>query len=165
VGLGLLLLGCFPSTTRPSFLPKPSAVAAEVELDVPKATRTLALALNADSIPVRRTEPKDGWLESEWFDARTFQPTTARRLGLDVVKVRAWVDPARPSSKGDNHSTITIETVYRPMADPSRSDRDLERQVPNTHPISGRMLALTIALAKKYGGVVDSMLAPPVRKP
>jgi hypothetical protein len=164
VGLGLLLLGCFPSTTRPSFLPQPTAAAIELQLEVPKATRALALALNTDSIPIRRTEPKDGWLESEWFDANTLKPTTARHLGLDVVKVRAWVDPARPSTQGDNHSIITVETVYRPMADPSRSDRDLEREVPATHPIAGRVLAVTTALAKKFGGMVDSVVAPP-KKP
>ncbi len=161
---GFLLLGCFPSTTRPSFLPQPTAAAVELRLDVPKATRALALALNTDSIPIRRTEAKDGWLESEWFDAKTLKPTRARRLGPDVVKVRAWVDPARPSTQGDDHSIITVETVYRPMADPSRSDHELERQVPSTHPVAGRVLAATMALAKKFGGVVDSVVAPP-KKP
>ena len=158
-----LLLGCYPTTTRPSFLPQPSAVIAEVELPVPQATRALALALDADSIPVRRTEAKDGWLESAWFDVATRRPTTHRKLGLDVVKVRAWVDPSRP-----NHSTITVETVYRPVADPSRTDRDLEQQVPATHPIAGKMVALGIRLSKTYGGVsIDSVVAPvaPPKKP
>ena len=158
-----LLLGCYPTTTRPSFLPQPSAVIAEVELPVPQATRALALALDADSIPVRRTEAKDGWLESDWFDVSTRRPTTHRKLGLDVVKVRAWVDPSRP-----NHSNITVETVYRPVADPSRTDRDLEQQVPATHPIAGRMVALGIRLSKTYGGVsTDSAVAPvaPPEKP
>ena len=157
-----LLLGCYPTTTRPSFLPQPSAVIAEVELPVPQATRALALALDADSIPVRRTEAKDGWLESEWFDVATGRPTTHRKLGPDVVKVRAWVDPSHPSNRGDTtHSRITVETVYRPAADPSRTDRDLEQQVPATHPIAGRMVALGIRLSKTYGGVsTDSVVAP-----
>jgi hypothetical protein len=159
----MLLLGCFPTTTRPSFLPQPSAVIAEVDLLVPQATRALALALDADSIPVRRTEPKDGWLESDWFDAKTLKPTAQRRVGLDVVKIRAWVDPSRP-----NHSNITVETIYRPMTDPSRPDRELEKQVPSTHPIAGRMVAVTLKLAMMYGGVsTDSVVVPitPLRKP
>ena len=157
--LGSLLAACFPTTTRPPFLPQPSAVTFEVELPVPQATRALALALDADSIPVRRTEAKDGWLESEWFDVKTRRPTTARRLGLDVVKVRAWVDPSRP-----NHCNITVETVYRPLADPSRTDRELERQVPSTHPIAGQMVAVGLQLSKLYGGARDSVVVP-VKKP
>lgn len=160
-----LLVGCFPSTTRPSFLPLPAAFTTEVGLLVPQATRALALALDADSIPVRRTEPKDGWLESDWFDARTLKPTTARRLGPDVVKVRAWVNPSHPGNRGDTSSTVTVETVYRPMADPSRDDRELEKQVPATHPIAGRMVALTLKLAKTYSGVPTDSVVVPVRKP
>ena len=159
------IVACFPTTTRPSFLPEPSAVTTELELGVPQATRALALALHADSIPVRRTEPDDGWLESDWFDARTLLPTAARRLGPNVVKVRAWVVPARPLHSNPDHSTITIETIYRPLADPSRTDRELEQQVPTTHPIAGRVVAVTQQLAKQYGGVVDSVVAPAVKKP
>jgi hypothetical protein len=88
--------------------------------------------------------------------------TTARKLGPDVVKVRAWITPARPSNRGDDHTTITIETVYRPLADPSRADRDLEKQVPATHPIAGRVVAVTLKLAKEYGGAVpDSVVKKP----
>jgi hypothetical protein len=147
-----VMAACFPSTTRPTFLPEPSAAVTEVELGVPEATRALALALHDDSIPVRRTEAKDGWLESEWFDARTGQPTKARQLGPDVVKVRAWINPARPSYRTDNHSILIVETVYRPLADPSRADRELERQVPATHPMTSRMLQVELRLAKMYGG-------------
>lgn len=147
LGFGLVL-ACYPTTTRPAFLPEPMAAAAEVELAIPQATRALAVALDADSIPVRRTEAKDGWLESDWFDASTLQPTTRRRLGPDVVKVRAWVDPSRP-----NHSNITVETVYRPLADPSRPDRDLEEQVPVNHPVGVRILLVLGKLSREHGGV------------
>jgi len=80
LGSGLLFAACYPATTRPAFLPEPTAPVAEVELAIPEATRAAAVALDADSIPVRRTEPKDGWLESDWFDATTLQPTSRRRL-------------------------------------------------------------------------------------
>ena len=45
----------FPTTTRPPFQAMPSAATFEIQLLVPQATRALALALDADSIPVRRT--------------------------------------------------------------------------------------------------------------
>ena len=40
-----------------------------MDLDVAKATTTLAEQLKSDSIPVSRVEPKDGYLETEWFSA------------------------------------------------------------------------------------------------
>jgi hypothetical protein len=143
---------------------------AEVELAIPEATRAAAVALDADSIPVRRTEPKDGWLESDWFDATTLQPTRDRRLGRDVVKVRVWVDPSRP-----NYSNITVETVYRPFADPSRPDRELEQQVPVNHRVGARIVRILGKLSQQFGGVqpdttvksdsVVKKLVKPIRTP
>jgi hypothetical protein len=142
-----LVLACYPATTRPDFLPMPSASTTEVELGVPQATRAIAIALDADSIPVRRTEARDGWLESDWFDVATMRPTGRRRLGAGVVKVRAWIDPSRP-----NHSNITVETVFRPRADPSQPERELERQVPINHPVSGRVVKALGDVSRTYGG-------------
>ena len=145
VGLGLV--ACFPTTTRPPFQAMPSAPTFEIQLLVPQATRALALALDADSIPVHRTEAKDGWLESDWFDAQTFRPTSERRLGPEIVKVRAFIDPSSP-----NHSTITVEAVYRPLADPSRPERELEQPVAASSALLSRLVALTTKLVKQYGG-------------
>lgn len=141
----LLLAACYPTTTRPALTPVPAAMVAEWELFVPEATRALALALDADSIPVSRTEPADGWLETPWFDARTLKPTTRRPLGEETVRLRAWVDPSQP-----NHSAITLEIVYRPVADPSREGRSLERQVNAAHPVAQRVAAVMERLRKQY---------------
>ena len=59
-----LCAGCYPTTTRPYLVPQPGSAVADLELFVPEATTAVALALEADSIVVRRTEPRDGWLES-----------------------------------------------------------------------------------------------------
>lgn len=162
-----MLASCYPSTTRPAFLPEPTAPVAEVELGIPEATRAAAIALDADSIPVRRTEAKDGWLESDWFDAATLRPTTSRRLGPDVVKVRVWVDPSRP-----NHSNITAETVFRPFADPSRPDRELEQQVPVSHRVAARIVQTLGKLSQQFGGIEpdttvkpDSVEKKPIKPP
>ena len=142
----LLVAACYPTTTRPSLTPLPEAAVAEWELFVPEAMRTLALALDADSIPVSRTEPDDGWLETPWFDAATLRPTTRRPLGEGVVRLRAWADPARP-----NHSAVTVEVVYIPAADPSREGRALERQVSVAHPVAQRVALVMARLSKEYG--------------
>ncbi len=142
----LSLAACYPTTTRPSLTPVPDAVVTEWDLFPPQAMRALALALDTDSIPVSRTEPDDGWLETPWFDATTLMPTSARPIGANVVRVRAWAEPSRP-----NHSAVTVEVVYRPVADPSREGRALEQQVPITHPIAVRVGIVLAKLNKEYG--------------
>lgn len=142
----LMLAACYPSTTRPDLQPLPEAPRLEIELFMAEATRALAVALDADSIPVLRTEPGDGWLETGWFDMTTLQPVRGRPLGLATVKVRGFVEPGRP-----NHSEIIVETVHRPVADPSRPDRDLEEQVPNGHPVAVRVQRALERLKAEYG--------------
>lgn len=132
--LSALLAGCYPTTTRPDLTPRPDAPRFEVELDVVEATRMLALELDTDSIPVSRTEPLDGWLETEWFDATTLQPATGWCVGPGVVKLRAFVDPGRA-----NHSMITIEVVERLLVNPALPERELERQVDAGAPIRLRV--------------------------
>lgn len=143
----MLLAGCYPATTRPDLVPVPDAVRLEVELFVPQATRALALELDTDSVPVRRTEPDDGWLETDWIDAATLQPTRRRPVGIDVVKVRAFVEPGRP-----NHSVIYVETVYRRVVDPARPARELELQVPVGHPVAVRVARAVTRLVEAHGG-------------
>ena len=108
----------------------------EVELDVPTATAEVAEALRQDSIPVAVLELRDGYLETPWFEGATGAPTTQRPLGPEVVRVRAWVDVEQPG-----HSRITVEVVYRPWADPSLPDRELERIAPPNHPVTRRAQA------------------------
>lgn len=146
LGFALLLLGCYPATTRPDVVPVPGAVRVELELLVPQATRALAVALDEDSIPVRRTEPDDGWLESDWMDFATLQATRRRPLGPEVVRVRAYAEPGRA-----NHSVLYVETVFRPIADPARPGRDLETQVPVGHPVAARVQRAIDRLIAMYG--------------
>jgi hypothetical protein len=115
-------------------------------LTVPRATGIVADAMRQDSLPVSIVEPRDGLIETPWFDARTFTETDARRLGPDVVQVRAWLDPTKPGS-----SRVTMETVYRPLADPSLPGRELDRLVPSDHPVGKRVGELITALARVYG--------------
>jgi hypothetical protein len=141
-----LLVACHPTTTRPDLLPVPDASRLEVELFVPEATRALALALDTDSIPVVRTEPEDGWLETDWFDATTLAPVRGRVVGLDAVRVRGFVDPARP-----NHSLIQVEVIYRPRLDPALPPRELEVMVPTGHPVRERVRRALGRLRAEYG--------------
>jgi hypothetical protein len=147
-GLGFGALACQPNTTRPGFTPLPEAAGTEIRLSVPEATRRLAEALRADSIPTRKVQLRDGYLETNWFEAASGRAVQDRRaLGPGIVRVRAWADPARPGS-----SQLTVETLYRPLADPSLSDRELEREVARDHPVAVKVEAVLRALVKEYGG-------------
>ncbi|HSB54373.1 MAG TPA: hypothetical protein VLD58_08450 [Gemmatimonadales bacterium] len=146
VTLGTLLLaGCHAKTTRPYFPPVTGAPTTEIELDVKEATQALADVLKGDSLPVTKVTPRDGMIETAWFEAGSKRATHARRLGDKVVQVRAWIDPSRPG-----HSRIILETIFRPLADPSLSERELDRQVPPDHPVGKRMTEVLTELARLY---------------
>ncbi len=140
-----LALGCNPYSPRPSYPPVVGAPMGEINLTVRAATEALADVFRTDSLPLRRVELTDGYLETEWFDAATKRPTGARRLGHEVVQVRAWVDPAKPGS-----SRMTVETIYRPRDDPSLPARDLDRQAPADHPTAKRVAEIVEQLVKLY---------------
>jgi hypothetical protein len=156
VVLGLTAVACRPNTTRPAFPPQPEAAGTEVRLSVREATRRFAEALQADSLPVRKVELRDGYLETPWFDAASKRPTRGSPIGSKVVRVRAWADPARPGS-----SQLTVETVYRPLADPSLPERELEQEVAPDHPVALKMVALLKEMVQRYGGPPAPQIGTP----
>ena len=141
------LAACRPDTTRPAITPYPDAAALEIRLRPPEATRRLAEALQADSLPPRRVQQRDGYIETAWLDSATGRPTRRRPLGTGVIRLRAWADPGRPG-----HTILRVETLYRPYADPSLPERELERQVPSTHPAAVKVQGILEAMLKRFGG-------------
>ena len=148
-----LLAACRPNTTRPAITPYPEAAGVEIRLRPPEATRRLAEALQADSITPTQVRLRDGYLETAWLDSATGRPTTRRPIGTGVVRLRAWADPGRPGN-----TVLTVETLYRPLADPSLPERELERQVPQPHPTAVKVEGVLAALLKRHGG-------PPAAEP
>jgi hypothetical protein len=157
IGVGCVAAACQPNTTRPSFTPLPEAAGTEVRLSVPEATRHLAEALRADSIPTQKVRLRDGYIETAWFEARSGRVVRGRRaVGPGIVRVRAWADPARPGS-----SELSVETLYRPLADPSLPERELERQVARDHPVAVKVEAALQELVKRFGGAPREVQAEP----
>jgi hypothetical protein len=150
---------CQPATTRPPFPPAPQAAITEMRLPAGEATRLLAEAFQADSMPMHRVEVRDGWLETRWFNATSGRPTLRRPLGINTVRVRAWAEPTHPGS-----SKVTVETVYRPLADPSLPERELDREVPRNHPIAIKVRAALQDLVKRFGGP-PAPVTPPAAGP
>lgn len=147
VAAALVVSACRPDTTRPSFTPLPEAASTEIRLPAQDATARLAEALQADSLPPSRVRIRDGYIETRWLDSATGRPSRARPTGTGVIRLHAWADPGRPG-----FTVLTVETVYRPVADPSLPGRDLDRQVPRDHPVALKVERILESMVKRYGG-------------
>ncbi len=140
------VVGCAATTSRPYFDPLPSAAVAEIELSIASATRALAEAMARDSIALGNIKEKDGYLDSGWLDAATLEHTVARPLGAGVVRVRAWIKPAKQF-----WSELSVEATFRPIEDPSRPERELDAPLPEDHPLQKRLGALIQKLIVEFG--------------
>jgi hypothetical protein len=123
---------CSPTTTRPSFAPLPEAAHTVVNAPPAVVAEAAAALLTADTIPVRFVSKRDAWLETKDF--------------AGTYRVRLWADPDVPGK-----SRVTIEAVYRPIADASRTERDLEVAAPADSPGQVRAARLLAALQEKLG--------------
>jgi cell division septation protein DedD len=114
---------------QPGFPPMPEARQGQIELDPQEATKKLAEAMTAAGLPVDEVATREGFVSTAWYDTTTKKKVSGRALGAGDVRIRAWVMPWRYG-----WSEITMEAVYRPLADPSLPERELERSVAYSHP-------------------------------
>jgi hypothetical protein len=145
----LAAAGCNPYSTRPVFVALPDAPV--TYLDAPRARIVPDIRARLDSLGFRvtKSEPQDGYVETAWYD-----PETKRSYSTDrdvphrdrVFRIRCWLEPDVPGA-----SKLTLEVVYRPIYDPSRTSRDLEVLVPDEHPGQAVGTALIEALKEKFG--------------
>lgn len=140
---------CNPTTTRPDFRPLPQARAAQIFARPQQVIPALVALVAAESLRVRRASPRDGYLETDWYDTRTRRSfrNGAAVADLDrTVKLRFWADPYVPGE-----TILTLEVAYRLRYDPSRSGRDLETSVPAGQ--AGDTLAdsLLVRLQRQFG--------------
>ncbi len=130
--LAVLLLMAAAACARngqPGFPPMPEARQGQIELDPQEATKKLAEAMTAAGLPVDEVATREGFVSTAWYDTTTKKRVSGRALGAGDVRIRAWVMPWRYG-----WSEITMEAVYRPLADPSLPERELERSVAYSHP-------------------------------
>src|SRR6185503_5752876 len=111
----LVVVACTPATTRPSFAPVPEAIHAIVNAVPAVVTQEAQAILTADTIGIRFISMRDAFLETAEF--------------AGTYRLRLWADPDVPGN-----ARVTIEAVYRPLEDPSRMRRDLERAAPPGSP-------------------------------
>ena len=128
----LLLAACTPASTRPSFAPVPEALHAVINAPPPRVTEFAHSVLRADTIAVHFVSPRDAFLETAEFGG--------------THRLRLWADPDVPGK-----SRVTVEAVFRPAEDPSRTRRDLERASPPGSPGFLRAEQLLAVLKDKLG--------------
>jgi hypothetical protein len=127
----LLLAACTPVTTRPDFKPDPRALVVILNARPERVTLGLDSLLPAESLEVARFNARDGYVESAWYDPAGHRSYRHERDIADLpqtVKIRCWADPWVPGQ-----TRLTVEPVYRPRVDPSRTERDLEVIAPPEH--------------------------------
>jgi hypothetical protein len=138
-------------------VPFPEDAQTEVHARISPATERLVRALTVDSIPIAVQSLRDGWVETPWLNAETLKPTDARPVGTQVVRIRGWVNPAK-----EGYSTIVVEAAYRPYADPSLPERELERPLPKDHPLQVKLDSLVARIPTGRSATAALVPARPV---
>jgi len=154
----LFVAACTPVTTRPDFLPDPQGIQVILDARPGRVTPEIATLVAAESLQVEQVNDRDGYVETAWYDTRSHRSVHGAGDVPDLaatVKIRCWADPYVPGQ-----TRLTLEAVYRPRYDPSRSERDLEVIVPEDH--AGHAIAerLVAALKKRFGTPSSSPTAP-----
>ena len=147
--LVICVAACNPTTTRPDFRPLPQARAAQIFARPQQVIPAAAALVIAESLRVRHASPRDGYLETDWYDTRTrhsFPDGAAVPDLAHAVKLRFWADPYVPGQ-----TILTLEVAVRLRYDPSRDGRDLETAVPPGQ--AGDTLAdsLVVRLKRQFG--------------
>lgn len=127
-----LVTACTPVTQRPAFAPLPEAMHAIINAPPDRVTQFTDSLLRADTIGIRLASPRDAFLETREF--------------AGTHRLRLWADPDVPGK-----SRVTIEAVYTPIDDPSRTPRDLERASLPGSPGQLRAAQLLAELKDKLG--------------
>lgn len=137
----LLLVSCTGvGGIRPRYGALPESVRQTLDERPLPLTQLLDNTVRAANLPVVSTAPREGYLETAWFDAGSRQRVSQPFANMDrVVKLRFFVD----SEQG--RTRLLAEAVYRIAWDPSVPERELERMVPAGHP--GRVLLDSIVAA------------------
>src|SRR5262249_16381950 len=113
------------ASVRPTYQPFPQAPADTVAADGIIALEEAAERIVARGFTLRVHAPREGFLETHWFDLVARKRATVASDPNPPVRLRLFADPATPTS-----TKLTIETVYRRTLDPSLPEREAELMVP-----------------------------------
>ena len=138
---------CAAGGIRPSYAPFPQAIVDTVKADPPAVIQEAVTRLQAEAMQPQWTSPKEGYLETQWFDVVSRASGVADRGNPDrVILIGLFVDSIGPSL-----SKVVAECVYKRTTDPSVQPRDQEMMVPPGH-AGDRILRQVLAgLHERFG--------------
>ena len=130
------------------FLPLPEAAITEMRLPARRGHAPAGRGVpgGLDARPAGRAAGR--LARDAWFD-RAERP--AHRAAAASGSTSSGSAPG-PTRRIRAAASSTVETVYRPLADPSLPERELDRQVPRDHPVAIKVRAALQDLVKRYGG-------------
>jgi hypothetical protein len=158
--LAAVALACAAGGIRPRLLPAPGAVMLVLDLPAAEVTDSLAAAARRAGLMLFAVAPREGYVETRWFDLDAHATTRPPFDRLErVVKLRFFADPVAGRTR------LFAECVVRIAWDPSVPERDLERMPPAGHP--GRALLDSVLVVMQPHVVRDTAKVtggPPLRE-
>ena len=140
--LALLTVACGAGGVRPRFEPFPQAISDTFPLSPDSAIVMIGEILAAEGVEIQHIRPREGYVESKWFDVGAGRAVSASSIDTDsVVRFRFWTDPATPGM-----SLVVGEVVRRRVIDPSQPEREIEQPVPADHPATELLQRMLAAL-------------------
>ena len=146
---------CATGGQRPRFGAQPQSVSLTVRQPADSVVVHLAARARALGLPVHRAAPREGYLETGWFDVARAAEVAAPYGRMDsIVRWRVFADPVQ------GHTRVLAECVWRIAWDPSLPERELERMVPAGHP--GLVLLDSLVAELKADSVRTVTGGPPL---
>ncbi len=114
---------------RPRYQPFAGSVSDTIPAPPDDVIRALELLVRAESLPLRQSSAREGYLETGWFNAETGRWGGGASLNTkEVARIRFWTDEVREGT-----SIVVGEAATRRIVDPSVADRETETRVPDGH--------------------------------
>jgi hypothetical protein len=143
---------------RPFYGPIAGSISVQLETTPDTVIDAVRRAVVAAGFRVAINDPREGFLETGWYDPVARRPVHAGARDLArTVKLRFFADPTA------GHTRLAAECVQRFAYDPSEPARDLERMVPDSTP--GRVIMDSVLARLKALYPLGSAGAPPAAAP
>lgn len=141
------LTACGAVNQRPYLEPLPGAAldtahAVQMEL-IPE----IGALVTAEGLDIRLSAPREGYLETGWYDTETARPVGRRTSDPHrVVRLRFFTTPI-----GEELTEIRSEAVIRRTLDPSLPERENEMLAPPGHPGDELLRRILTAIEERFG--------------
>ena len=121
---------CGANNIRPHYEPFIDAVLDTIPAPPDVVVDSLEIVVTQRGFEIARITSSEGFLETKWFDLDAGRSGgTYTRHPDRVIRLRFFAEFGRDSS-----TVLRSEAAYRPILDPSLSDREAEAMVPIDHP-------------------------------